>query len=140
MSYDNPRCRVTYHLRGQAAGAPIDFGSGTTSQKIKPPPGATAGHITLVHALSQETFTQVTTQAFIQLGSAGDPDKYLNMGLGTLANGEVAVHSANDLPVKSFDLANDEVPALTELVVTFVAPTGGTPAGQAYVDLCIDWH
>lgn len=132
MSYDNP---VYQNLSYNAQ----DYGNATITKKVRPPRGATRGRVEGIHALASETFNQVTTQAETQVGVTGDLDKFASLKMGALAAGATLSDSdqsdvfTND---GQFDFENESV---DELTLTFKAPTGGTPAGIADVDILIAW-
>ena len=81
-----------------------------------------------------ETFTNTTTEGFVRLGSGAAGYEYVNMGLGTLADG-----AQSRLTDVAADLVLDALPADTTVHLTLVAPTGGTPAGKAHVHVMIEW-
>jgi hypothetical protein len=78
--YDNPIV-ITYGLGDQ------DFGAAGDALAIKPPPGVSRGRIVDSHVAVKETFTAVTTPAYIRLGTAADADFYAELNLGTAAGG-----------------------------------------------------
>lgn len=132
MSYENP-VTLNYSYNAQ------DYGNGTITKKVRPPRGATRGRVESIHALASETFNQVTTQAETQVGVTGDLDKFASLLMGSLAAAATLSDSdqsnvfVND---GQFDLSQE---AVDELTLTFKAPTGGTPAGIADVDIAISW-
>lgn len=110
-----------------------DFGAGGDTHKLKGPAGykGRVRHIELNKVT--EAFTAVTTPAYIRIGDGSDADKYADMSCGTTAIDAV------DGPAAS-ELFNAEIAADEEPVVTFVAPTGGIPAGIGNVTVHIDWY
>lgn len=135
MSYDNATI-LNHSYNAQ------DIGNGTITKKIRPPRGATRGRVESIHLLASETFNQVTTQAYIRVGVASDLDKFAELAIGALASG--ATLSESDAATLASVLTDDGQFDLSqetedELTVTMVAPTGGTPAGIADVDLSIAW-
>ena len=132
MSYENPvtQC-VSYYAQ--------DIGAGDITKKLRPPRGATRGRVEYIHLLASETFTQTTTQSQIQIGVASDLDKYAELDVGALASGATLGDSDQTGVFTSdgqFDLSEETE---DELTFTFLAPTGGTPAGIADVDIGISW-
>lgn len=132
MSYENA-VTLNYSYNAQ------DIGAGDITKKIRPPRGATRGRVESIHLYASETFTQTTTQALVQVGVASDLDAYAELGCGALAAAATLSESdqagvlVND---GQFDLSQETE---DELTLTMVAPTGGTPAGIADVDLAISW-
>ncbi len=137
MSYDNPHA-ITYTYPALAFGA-----TGSTST-IKPPRGHLNGTIEDIHVAVTALFTAVTTPAFIRVGYAGDLDYYAELNMGTAAAsagyGSADVVAATGVVFRRIDLRNDPVPGvLTGVTVTFVAATGGSPAGTGTVAIAIGW-
>lgn len=113
-----------------------DFGAASESLSIKGPKGK-AGRLIAIHASATETFNAVSTSARIDVGTAADTDAYASFVLGTLADTDSA--STDDGVTDTDAIISAEIPADTQVEVTFVAPTGGTPAGMAAVNIIIDW-
>ena len=126
MSYSQP------DRRAYAFGS-HDFGAGGESLSVKGPAGK-KGKLIDICVSATETFNAVTTEGFVNVGTGADPDAYASFGLGTLADTDSALAST-----VSGDIIDPDIPADTQVEVTFVAPTGGTPAGIGYVNLWIDW-
>ena len=126
MSYSDPRpyCISAYH----------DFGAASEAMTFRGPKGK-QGTIKEINVDSFELFTNTTTEAFIRLGSAASGYEYVNMGLGTLADGANA-----QLTAVAADLVLEALPADTDIHLTLVAPTGGTPAGKAHYHIMIEWY
>lgn len=132
MSYENP-VTLNYSYNAQ------DFGNGDITKTVRPPRGATRGRVESIHALASETFNQVTTQGFTQVGVASDLTAYADMPMGALAAGAGLCESDSTgvlVDDGQFDLSQETE---DELTFTFLAPTGGTPAGIADVDIAISW-
>ena len=125
MSYIHPRpyAYSYYH----------DFGAATEALVIRGPSGK-RGSIKEIEVEAIETFTNTTTEGFVRLGSGAAGYEYVNMGLGTLADG-----AQSRLTDVAADLVLDALPADTTVHLTLVAPTGGTPAGKAHVHVMIEW-
>ncbi|MGB1678180.1 MAG: hypothetical protein ACPHEU_09085 [Acidimicrobiales bacterium] len=127
MSYSDPR-PYTYSF------GEIDFGAGGDALVVTGPSGK-QGSIKEILVSATETFTSDTTEAIIELGSSAGTAEYVNMGLGTLADG-----ADQRLTDTAADLVLDALPADTDIHVTFNAPTGGTPAGKGFVQIMIEWY
>jgi len=126
MSYSDPRpyCISAYH----------DFGAGGEAMTFRGPKGK-QGTIKEIKGDSFELFTPVTTDACIRVGSATSGYEYENMGVGTLAD------AANvSMTAVAADLVLEALPADTDVHITLVAPTGGTPAGKAHYHIMIEWY
>jgi len=132
MSYSNP-VTLNYSYNAQ------DLGAGDVTKKIRPPRGATRGRVESIHLYASETFNQVTTQSQIQVGVASDLNKYAELDVGALAAG-ATLSDSDQAGVLTTDGQFDlYVETEDELTVTMLAPTGGTPAGIADVDIAISW-
>lgn len=126
MSYSNPQpfCISNYH----------DFGAAGEAMTFRGPKGK-QGTIVDINVDAIELFTNTATEAFIRLGSSAAGYEYVNMGLGTLADGANA-----QLTAVAADLVEAALPADTDIHLTLVAPTGGTPGGKAHYHIMIDWY
>ena len=127
MSYSDPR-PYTYSF------GEIDFGAGGDALVVTGPSGK-QGSVKEILVSATETFTNTTTEAIVELGSSAGGAQYVNMGLGTLADG--ADQRMSDTAA---DLVLEALPADTDIHVTFNAPTGGAPAGKAFVQIMIEWY
>ena len=125
MSYSIPN-RMTYSL------GLFDFGGGANETTGIQGPTGKIGRITDITVQATEVFT---TGGAVRIGVSGDDDKHVDFEIGTLAdNGCVSLRGHSDPDaIKDADL-----PADTLLLVTLVATTG-TPTGQGYVTITIDW-
>jgi hypothetical protein len=130
MSYSNPDQRF-YHFPNVA------FGTSST-QKIRGPKGK-AGRLIATHVSATVLFTAVTTSGRVDIGTAGTANAYQSLTLGTLAAG--AALASDDSNASSSVVTNTllDLPADTDVMVSFIAPTGGSPAGTATVGVCINW-
>lgn len=126
MSYSNPLYPVTYSFT-------VNHASGNVTKTIKAPPGVETGAIRFVHAAATVAFTAVTTPGAVQAGISGQLTKYLNMPLGTLAANASLSSTKAQIIQERINVADGD------LLITFVAPTGGTPAGTADYEIHIDW-
>ena len=109
-----------------------DFGDGSETMSFKLPKGM-SGRLREVIVQATELFTNVTTEAEVNIGSADGGKQYANCGMGALA--DKASYRLSD---NSADLVLATLPADTNIYVAFVAPTGGTPAGKGFVTIVID--
>lgn len=116
MSYSNPQT-VTIQFGS------VNFGTdGASSFKL---PLGMKGRIIDIGVICTTLFTAVTTGAFVQVGTAADPDAYGKLGsLGALAATDT-FNTVNDTDA----IIEKHLPADTQIEVVFTAPTGGTPAG-----------
>lgn len=127
-AYDTP-VYVTYSYEQH------DFGAGGDTKEIVGPAGM-RGKIVDIHLSNvTETFSNTTTEGAVQAGVTGELDKFADYGLGTTASGSADAASRNTGDLKGGVLAADET-----LLVTFVGPTGGTPAGIADVQVVVAYH
>lgn len=113
----------------------FDFGAGGDTHKLIGPPGLRGMIVGVDLFKVTEAFTATTTPAYINIGDGSDADKYVSMSLGTTAID--AVDTSQDAEIfheTAGMFAADEQP-----VVTFVAPTGGTPAGIGEVMVHVAW-
>lgn len=127
----------------------IDFGAGNSSHAIKPPYGLKNGMVIDIHVSVTETFNQVTTPAYVRIGTAADADKYAQLNLGAAA----ITDAYNSADVNPFLISGDDVAsriidmdrdgtsgaAISQLEVACIAPTGGTPAGIGYLTAVVGW-
>lgn len=112
-----------------------DFGAASGAVSIKGPKGK-RGYIEDIIAYSTETFTAVTTPAYIRIGTASDADAYAEANLGTTAATDTFTASANDVDA----IINPDLPEDVQVEVAFIACTGGTPAGIANVTIVVSWY
>lgn len=130
-------------------GVYLDYGSGDEALAIKPPrrilSGAgnynrNRGIIEDIHLMVAETFNQVTTQAFVRLGTASDNDYFAELGAGAAADTDGYNFRNAGSVYKIIDTVNDAtIGAISQVEVNLVAPTGGTPAGMAHTTIVISW-
>jgi len=129
MSYANPDRRFYFF-------AAVDYGAGDSAQSIQGPKGK-AGKLVDIHLAATETFNSVTTDGYTDIGTAADPNAYAHFVQGDLADTDSV--SGEDGVTDTDWLIDADIPADTQVEVTFVAPTGGTPTGIANVVIVIDW-
>lgn len=126
-SYDNPLV-VTYNF------AQHDFGAGAGATSFKAPAGFSKGQIIDVGVKDiTETFTAVTTPAFVRLGTTGDADAYAELNMATAAATDT-FNTQDDA-----DAIIEATITSTQVEVTYVAPTGGTPAGIGSPYVVVAW-
>jgi len=126
LSEINPRA-MTYVLSA------VDFGAGDSAHAIKAPAGYPNGRLLDVGVAVSETFTETTTQGFVRVGTAADPDAYAELQMGTAAATDFYNTQDDTDAIISEDVTN------TQIEVACIAPTGGTPAGIGDVHILIDW-
>lgn len=91
-----------------------------------------ACHVRDIMVRGTTTFTATTTAGRVQIGVTGEPDKYADLDMGTLAGGSVLTATRDQLSaLKDYPVIEKD----TDILVTFVAPTGGTPAGVGDVTI-----
>jgi len=137
-SYDNP-LTVSYGF------GLVDYGAGDSAFAIQRPKGATMARIDEIHVSVTETFNGVTTNAFTQVGTAGDPNKFADMDMAAAAATDG--YGTNDDPDAileagqfiDLDRDGDAGASLDQLEVAFIAPTGGVPAGIGYPTIVVSW-
>lgn len=123
----------------------FDFGSGGEVFSVKGPKGKKGLLMNYGYRSPTETFNAVTTPATISIGKSGDADYFGDeFPAGSLADqaGELSIRTAYREIDTGFDtyMLIREIPADTEVLVTCVAPTGGTPAGMAIPFVEIVWE
>lgn len=127
MSYENPQ------MQSYSFGA-HDFGAGGDSFSIRGPAGK-KGRLVHVSVSATETFTDTTTPGYVRIGTAADNDAYAELNLGTTADTD-CVSEATDTDA----IIDEAIPADSQVEVTLVAPTGGTPAGIGHVHIGVEWY
>lgn len=134
MSHYDDALTLTYSVSALA------FGGTSTTRGIKPPKNMNRGNIRDITTSVTVLFTAVTTAAFLKVGTAGDDDYFASISMGTAAAGSgYGLRDAGSI-FKMIDMKDDATAGvLTQVLVTYTAATGGTPAGTADVNICIDW-
>lgn len=125
MSYENPLL-ITYNLGS------VNFASGTATA-IKGPPGM-RGRIVDMGVRVTTTFTAVTTDGVFNVGTSADADAYAAMHMGVAAATDF--WNLQDDPDA---IIEPDLPADTQIEVTYTAPTGGSPAGVGEPQITIAW-
>lgn len=118
----------------------VNLASGNVSKKLKVPRGATLGRVLDILMEASVTFTQVTTPAVIQVGDGTTADAFASLTVGALASGSTL--GGGDVAggvFKAVYLAGNynSGDGLHDLILTCVAPTGGTPAGTADIIIVV---
>lgn len=121
--YDSP-LRETYTF------AAINFASASTLA-IKGPTGKQA-RLESVMVSVTTSFVGTTTPGQVLVGLSGDTDAYDTLNVGAAGAGTAAGAAVRSDPRTS-------IPADTAVLVTTVAPTGGSPAGVATINVTIGW-
>ena len=120
MSYENPST-VTIPLGS------VNFATGSTSS-FRLPKGK-EGRLIDVSITATTVFTNVTTGAFINIGTIALPAANASLGsLGTLAVGQTFNTFSKPTAITNAALAAD-----TQYNVSYVASTGATPTGAGLV-------
>lgn len=131
-NYDNLKV-VTYTFPAQS------FAANATA-KLKVPKGATMARVLDVLMECTTTFTQVTTPAQVEVGDGTVANQFFALTVGALAAGNTL--GASDQTAEAFQNVYDSGAynaPLHDLTATFVAPTGGTPAGVATVQIVVGY-
>ena len=128
MSYENPIV-----IRHQFASH--DFGAGAGAEAIKGIAGLKGRSIDCGLSEISEVFNGVTTTGKLNVGIAAAGAEYIAMDLAAAAVSDV-FNTQDDTDA----IVLADIPADTQVEVTFVAPTGGTPTGigRPYVDIA--WY
>jgi len=124
MSYSNPN-RESFSILH-------DFGAGGEVFSFKLP-ASKAARLKDIVLSATETFTDDTTSALIRVGTAADADAYAEFDCLTTADTDSIRASDQDGAIIA-----PAIPAGTQVEITFVAPTGGTPAGIGLVTFIFD--
>lgn len=129
----------------------VNFATGS-SQKMKIPRGAKMARVLDILVSATVLFTQVTTPAVVEIGDGTTANAFGQLSLGALAAGNTL--GASDVVGGLFGVSNQFGNAaaavylagnynagagLHDLIATFVAPTGGTPAGTGTVIVVVGY-
>lgn len=128
MSYADPDRR--FYSFGEH-----DFGAGSESLSITGPNGK-AGTLKWIHVSATEAFADGTGD--VRVGTASDPDAYAKFVLGTLADTDSA--ATDDGSTDTDAIIDPDIPADTQVEVTFTQPGAGSQTGKGFVTICIDWE
>lgn len=133
--YDNLKA-VSYSFAG------VSLASGNVTKKLKVPRGAQMARVLDILLAASVTFTQTTTPAIVQIGDGTTADEFASLTVGGLTSGSTL--GGGDVAggvFKAVYLAGNynSGAGLHDLIATFVAPTGGTPAGTADVIVVVGY-
>lgn len=131
--YDNP-ISLNYKF------AAVNFATGSTA-KIPVPYKAQGARVGDIAVVASVTFTQVTTPGLVQVGDGTTADKFASLNIGGTTSGNSIAGGDVGGVYKAYYLAANynSGAGLHDLIVTFVAPTGGTPAGTGDVYVSMLW-
>lgn len=137
MSYDFPQ-RVSYNWNA------VNFGAGNTTRVIRTPKGK-RGVLRYVNVSVTTAFVGTATPGAVQLGDGVTAAKYANVPVGAAGAGTGVGHAVAGSDYVSGLVGQQPgasalyLEADTEYTFTFVAPTGGAPAGVGDVTAEIDY-
>ena len=127
MSYENPS--VFSPPLGSVSFA-------TTTTRVIRLPRNKAGRIIDIGVYATVLFTNVTTGAKVQVGNGTVANFYGEFGqLGALAAG--ASSNSSNIALVGVGV---ELPANTDITLTFLAPTGGAPAGTGIPNVVFETY
>lgn len=132
MSYDNPMT-IPYQW------AAHDFGAGGATLEIRGPAGKRGILKDIILFDITETFTNVTTSGYVRVGDGSDADIYGELDCLAYSAGSTASAKAATETATNAINGDQTIPADSTVTIMFGAPTGGTPAGIASVQVVIDW-
>ena len=140
QGYDSS-IEVTYKF------AALNFVSGAGAFKLPIPRSARFARVMDIMVVATTTFTQTTTDGIVQIGDGTTAAAFAQLHLGGTAAGnsisgrdltsQFGVWNANYLAGSNPAVGVNGV--LHDLVMTIVAPTGGTPAGVGDVYVIIGY-
>lgn len=116
----------------------VNFATGT-AQSIQGPKGK-AGKLIAIHVAATTTFTATTTAGRVDIGTAATTNAYAAFPLGTLAATDAISSDDLDQTAAIITALGSNIPGDTQVEMTFVAPTGGSPAGVGSVMVIVDWE
>lgn len=146
MAYTEP-VRVSYTRT---------LGTSNVTWAVSPPPGKTQMRVADIQASVSTTFTNTTTSAKLTVGVtnnlavAGSLDLGVTAAGSTVGLGSQFIKGTNPL-VPVIDLSGTANPVavtspypaaievLGPVLITYLAPTGGTPAGAAISEITLAW-
>jgi hypothetical protein len=129
MSYSNPDRRFYVFPA-------VDYGAGDSAHSFRGPKGK-KGRLVDIHLSATEAFNSTTTDGYTDIGTAADTNAYAHFVQGDLAATDSVC--GTDGVTDTDWLIDANIPADTQVEVTCVAPTGGTPTGIATVTVVVDW-
>lgn len=136
FSYSNP-VRVTYSF------GTIAFTTALT-QLVSPPPRTNQARVVDIHVRVTVTFTNTTTAALVNIGTAATAAKYAQLNMSTTAAGAAwNFTTAGGTPYNEAAVIFSDInllrDAVSQIQLQVVAPTGGTPAGTGALDIHMAW-
>lgn len=118
------------------------FTAGITTSLV-PPVRTNRAVVIDIHVNATIVFTQVTTPAFVRLGTAASAARYAELNMGATAAGASLnlpatgkYNPSNPNAFFNIDLVRDAVSAVQMQVV---AMTGGSPTGTGYLNVALGW-
>lgn len=129
MSYSDAD-RTTYSFGS------VNFAGGDSTQCIRGPKGK-QGRLMRLHIIPTTTFAGGTTTPKMQVGKSGSLTAYANWDMGTAAAG--SARSSDDSAQSTNPITSASLPADTDILLTFKAPTGGGAAGVGLPSIVVDW-
>lgn len=119
----------------------FDFGAAADKAlAIKPPAGFSRGRILDVGVAVTEVFAGTSTPARVRIGTATDPDAYVELNITSAGAGAAAATDYFNTLDDTDAIIEADIPSATQLEVAFVAPTGGSITGQGSVHIVIRWY
>jgi len=118
----------------------MDLAAGVVTTSFKGPNGL-KGRLKDIIVVCTEVFNEVTSEAFIQLGTSGDADAYAVAGLGSTADTDTYRMSADDdAGDATTGFLDADLPADTQVEVVTIQNVGGTATGIGHVSVVVDWY
>lgn len=118
----------------------LDIANAVVATSFKGPSGK-KGKLIDVIGVCTEVFNEVTTEAFLDIGTTGDADAYARCGFGaTAATDTYRLSQDDDTADAATGIFDIDLPADTQIEVLTVQNTGGTPTGIAHVSVVVDWY
>lgn len=127
---------MSYSLPNRRSYSFPNVAFGTSSFQTVTGPKGKAGRIVAINVAATVLFTNVTTAGRVDLGNATTANANQSLALGALA---ASASISSDDAVSTFTNTTPVVAADVPLKVSFIAPTGGSPAGTATVTVIMDW-
>jgi hypothetical protein len=138
FSYSNP-VRLTYSFGLLAFTAAL-------SNQVKAPPRCNQGRVVDIHVRVTIIFTNVTTPAFVNVGTVATPAKYAQLSMAAAAagvswnlidgGGGATLYNEATVIFSDINFARDGV---TFIQFQVVPMTGGAPTGTGFLDIEMAW-
>lgn len=117
----------------------VVFTAGGT-KKLQLPFGAKLARVLDISVRASVTFTQTTTPALVEVGDGTNASAFAQLNCGAVAAGSTIggadVGGVEVQPPYNAQNYNSGA-GLHDLILTFVAPTGGAPAGTGDVEVSL---